>query len=101
MVNGALVLEGGSLRGLFTAGVLDVLMEHGIKFSYVNGVSAGSMNALSYLSDQPGRSLKVDLDYLHDKRFMSFRNMVKKREIFSFEFMFGELRQKLVPFRSL
>lgn len=98
MVNGALVLEGGSLRGLFTAGVLDVLMEHGIKFSYVNGVSAGSMNALSYLSDQPGRSLKVDLDYLHDKRFMSFRNMVKKREIFSFEFMFGELSQKLVPF---
>ena len=55
MVNGALVLEGGSLRGLFTAGVLDVLMEHGIKFSYVNGVSAGSMNALSDLSDQAGR----------------------------------------------
>ena len=98
MTEGALVLEGGSLRGLFTAGVLDVFMEHGIRFSYVNGVSAGSMNALSYISGQPGRTVKVDLDYLHDKRFMSFRNLVKKREIFSFEFLFGEVSQNLVPF---
>ena len=98
MTEGALVLEGGSLRGLFTAGVLDVFMERGIQFSYVNGVSAGAMNGLSYISNQPGRTLRVDLDYLHDKRFMSFRNLVKKREIFSFEFLFGELSEKLVPF---
>ena len=91
MTEGALVLEGGSLRGLFTAGVLDVFMERGIQFSYVNGVSAGAMNGLSYISNQPGRTLRVDLDYLHDKRFMSFRNLVKKREIFSFEFLFGEI----------
>lgn len=98
MTEGALVLEGGSLRGLFTAGVLDVLMERGIAFSYVNGVSAGAMNALSYISGQPGRTLRVDLDYLHDKRFMSFRNLIKNREIFSFSFLFGELSQTLVPF---
>lgn len=98
MTEGALVLEGGSLRGLFTAGVLDVFMEKGIRFSYVNGVSAGALNALNYLSDQPGRTLKVDLGYLHDKRFMSFGNLVKKREIFSFEFLFGELSDTLVPF---
>ena len=98
MTEGALVLEGGSLRGLFTAGVLDVFMERGIQFSYVNGVSAGTMNALSYISNQPGRTMKVDLDYVHDKRFLSFRNMVEKREIFSFEFLFGELSQTLVPF---
>ncbi len=98
MTEGALVLEGGSLRGLFTAGVLDVFMERGLVFSYVNGVSAGTMNALSYISSQPGRTMKVDLDYVHDKRFLSFRNMVKKREIFSFEFLFGEVSQTLVPF---
>lgn len=98
MTKGALVLEGGSLRGLFTAGVLDVFMERGLAFSYINGVSAGTMNALSYLSNQPGRTMKVDLDYVHDKRFLSFRNLVKKREIFSFEFLFGELSQTLVPF---
>lgn len=98
MTEGALVLEGGSLRGLFTAGVLDVLMERGIAFSYINGVSAGAMNALSYISGQPGRTLRVDLDYLHDKRFMSFRNLIKNREIFSFSFLFGELSETLVPF---
>ncbi|MDO5550413.1 MAG: patatin family protein [Lachnospiraceae bacterium] len=98
MTEGALVLEGGSLRGLFTAGVLDVFMERGIQFSYVNGVSAGSMNALSYISNQPGRTMKVDLDYVHDKRFMSVGNLIKKREIFSFEFLFGEVSEKLVPF---
>lgn len=98
MTEGSLVLEGGSLRGLFTAGVLDVLMERGIAFSYVNGVSAGAMNALSYISGQPGRTLRVDLDYLHDKRFMSFRNLIKNREIFSFSFLFGELSETLVPF---
>lgn len=98
MTEGALVLEGGSLRGLFTAGVLDVLMERGIQLSYVNGVSAGAMNALGYLSNQPGRTMKVDLNYVHDKRFMSVRNLIKKREIFSFEFMFGEVSEKLVPF---
>lgn len=98
MIKEALVLEGGSLRGLFTAGVLDVFMERGILFSYVNGVSAGAMNALSYISNQPGRTLRVDLDYLHDKRFMSLQNLMKKREIFSFEFLFGELSETLVPF---
>ena len=98
LTEGALVLEGGSLRGLFTAGVLDVLMEKGIHFSYVNGVSAGALNALNYISGQPGRTLKVDLGYLHDKRFMSFGNLIKKREIFSFEFLFGELSDTLLPF---
>ena len=98
MTEGALVLEGGSLRGLFTAGVLDVFMEKGIHFTYVNGVSAGALNALNYISDQPGRTLKVDLGYLHDKRFMSFENLIKRREIFSFGFLFGELSDTLVPF---
>ncbi|MDO5415695.1 MAG: patatin family protein [Lachnospiraceae bacterium] len=98
LIPAALAMEGGSLRGLFSAGVLDVLMERGLYFSYVNGVSAGSMNALSYISRQPGRTAKVDFEYVHDKRFLSFRNLVKKREIFSFEFLFGELCRELVPF---
>ena len=86
MTEGALVLEGGSLRGVFTAGVLDVFMEQGIEMSYVNGVSAGSMCGMSYVSKQIGRTIKVDLDYVNDKRFLSFRNMVKNRSIFNFDF---------------
>lgn len=77
MTEGALVLEGGSLRGVFSAGVLDVFMEQGIEMSYVNGVSAGSMCGMSYISKQIGRTIRVDLDYVNDKRFMSFRSMVK------------------------
>ncbi len=98
MTEGALVLEGGSLRGVFTAGVLDVFLEHGIEMSYVNGVSAGSMCGMSYVSKQIGRTIKVDLNYVNDKRFLSFRNMVKHRSIFNFDFLFGELCDTLVPF---
>lgn len=98
MTEGALVLEGGSLRGVFTAGVLDVFMEQGIELSYVNGVSAGSMCGMSYISKQIGRTIRVDLDYVNDKRFLSFRSMVKNRSIFNFDFLFGELSEKLIPF---
>lgn len=98
MTEGALVLEGGSLRGVFTAGVLDVFMEQGIELSYVNGVSAGSMAGMNYISKQIGRTIKVNLNYVRDKRFLSFRNMVKNRSIFNFEFLFGELSNTLVPF---
>ncbi len=98
MTEGALVLEGGSLRGVFTAGVLDVFMEQGIEMSYINGISAGSMAGMSYVSKQIGRTIKVDLDYVKDKRFLSFRNMVKNRSIFNFDFVFGELSNTLVPF---
>lgn len=98
MTEAALVLEGGSLRGLFTAGVLDIFVEAGIECSYVNGVSAGSTNAMNYISKQTGRLLEINQQYLHDKRYMSFENMVKNRQIFNFDFMFGELSTELIPY---
>lgn len=98
MTEAALVLEGGSLRGLFTAGVLDVFVEKGIACSYVNGVSAGSTNGMNYISRQTGRLLEINQKYLHDKRYLSFENMVKNRQIFNFDFMFGELSTELIPY---
>ncbi len=98
MTEGALVLEGGSLRCLFTSGVLDVLVEQGIELSYVNGVSAGSMCGMNYISKQVGRTLKINTQFVHDKRYLSFRNMLKNRAIFNFDFLFGELSTELVPF---
>lgn len=92
------MLEGGSLRGVFTAGVLDVFLEQNIRLSYVNGVSAGAMCGMNYISGQIGRTIRVDLDYVNDKRFLSFRSMVKNRSIFNFEFLFGELSEHLLPF---
>lgn len=98
MIDGALVLEGGSLRCMFTSGVLDVLVEQGIELSYVNGVSAGSMCGMNYVAKQTGRNLKVNTTYLHDRRYVSVKNLIKNRLIFNFEFLFGELSTDLVPF---
>lgn len=59
MIKGALVMEGGALRGVYTSGVLDIFIEHGIKFEYVIGVSAGAVNAQNYVSGQMGRTVKI------------------------------------------
>ena len=68
----ALVLEGGGFRGIFTAGALDVMQEHGIYgFGSVWGVSAGAINAASYKSKQIGRGMRIILAFRDDRRFMS------------------------------
>ncbi len=94
-----LVLEGGSLRCLFTAGVLDIFMEAGISFPYVIGVSAGALSGLNYLSQQPRRTAQINIDYVKDSRYLSMRNLVKEgHSIFNFDFLFGELSEELIPF---
>ena len=98
MTEGALVLEGGSLRCLFTAGVLDVLTEENIQLSYVNGVSAGTMAGMNYISGQKGRMLEINETYLHDKRYMGMRSLIKNKLVFNFDFIFGELSDELIPF---
>lgn len=100
MLDAALVLEGGALRGVFSAGVTDVLLEKGIKFAYVNGVSAGTMCGMNYVAGQAGRMFRINMEYLHDRRYMDLnpRHILRKREIFSFDFVFGELSDKLIPF---
>ena len=59
-----LVLEGGGMRGVFTSGVLDYLLDHHIYFNYAVGVSAGACNGLSYISQQRGRAKKSNIDML-------------------------------------
>ncbi|WP_029503358.1 patatin-like phospholipase family protein [Lachnoclostridium phytofermentans] len=98
MIEGALVLEGGSLRCLFTAGVLDVLMEHGIELSYVNGVSAGSMCGLNYVSKQIGRTKDINLNYVNDKRYLGVHNLFRHGGIFNFDFLFSDITDHLHPF---
>ena len=98
MTDAAVVLEGGSLRCLFTSGVLDAFLEHDVEFSYVSGVSAGSMCAMSYISKQMGRTRDVNLNFVRDRRYLSLRNMLHRRELFDFDFVFGELSTTLIPF---
>jgi predicted patatin/cPLA2 family phospholipase len=98
MKNVGLVLEGGGMRGLYTAGVLEYFMEKDLYFPYVIGVSAGACMAASYLSRQKGRNKKVNIDLVSDPRYLSFRNFVQKREIFGMDFLFDEVPNNVVPF---
>ena len=95
---GTLILEGGAMRGIFTAAVLDAFMERGYYFPEIASISAGTMQALCYLSRQRGRNCKVNLTYAADKRYMGVRHMLHGGSYFNFDFMFGELAHTLVPF---
>lgn len=90
-----LLLEGGAMRGLFTAGVLDALMEKKYYFSQTMGISAGSLQGLSYVSHQPGRSARVNATFAKDKRYMGLRHLVKGGSYFNFDFIFGDLSHKI------
>ena len=72
-----LILEGGGMRGIYTAGVLDFFIDKNIEVDLVVGVSAGGCHAASYLSKQYNRAFRTNIDYLHDKEYLSFRNLIK------------------------
>jgi len=98
MINSGLVLEGGGMRGLYTAGVLEYFMSQELYFPYVIGVSAGACMGASYLSRQVGRNKQVNIGFVEDKRYLSISNFIKKRELFGMDFIFDEIPNKLVPF---
>ena len=90
-----LVLEGGSVRGIFTAGVLDVFLEHGIAFDGVIGVSAGAIHGCSFLSGQHGRSIRYYMNYCNDPRFMGFSSLLKTGDLVGADFCYHEIPEKL------
>lgn len=92
-----LVLEGGGLRGIFTAGVLDFFLEKNIEFDGCIGVSAGSCHACSYLSKQYKRAFNVSVDYLDDKRYCSMYSLITTGDLFGADFVYGEIPDKLNP----
>ena len=71
-----LILEGGAMRGMFTAGVIDVMMEHDIAFDGAIGVSAGAVFGCNYKSHQIGRSLRYNTKFCKDPRYASFRSLL-------------------------
>lgn len=98
MAGNALVLEGGGFRGMFTSGVLDVLMEHGVyDFDSVWGVSAGAIAATSFKSRQIGRSMRIMLAFRDDHRLMSLRSFAKTGDIAGSEFLYEEVQNHLDP----
>ncbi len=94
----ALILEGGGMRGVYTAGVLDFFLENNIDFDFVYGVSAGSCHGASYLSKQKGRALAISTDYLDDKRYCSIQSLIKTGDLFGAEFAYHTIPEKLNPY---
>lgn len=90
-----LVLEGGGMRGIYTAGVLDVFMENNINVDGVIGVSAGVLFGVNYLSKQPGRVIRYNKKFLKDPRFMGVKSLVKTGNVINKEFAFYEVPVKL------
>lgn len=97
IVPGCLVLEGGSFRGVYTSGVLDVLMENGINLQTTIGTSAGALNGYNYVAGEMGRAAKVNLCYRHDSRYFSPRTTAKNHGVVGFDFIMDAIEEEL-PF---
>ena len=93
-----ILFEGGAMRGMYTAGVIDVLLEMGIKADVVIGVSAGALFGINYKSRQKGRALRSNLKYVNDKRYMSFYNLLTTGNIVNEDFCFNEIPNILDDF---
>ncbi|MBN1833229.1 MAG: patatin family protein [Deltaproteobacteria bacterium] len=96
--NIGLVLEGGGLRGVYTSGVIRFFMDKGIQFPYVVGVSMGVCNGANYISGQPERSRIVNIDFVNDPRYISYKRLLLKGELFGMDFIFNTIPSSLVPF---
>lgn len=96
--NIGLVLEGGGLRGVYTSGVIRFFDDKGVTFPYVIGVSMGACNGANYVSRQPERNRIVNIEYVNDSRYISYRNLITKGELFGMDFIFNTIPFSLVPF---
>ena len=94
----ALILEGGAMRGIYTAGVLDVLLKNKIFVDAVIGVSAGSIHGCSYVSEQYERSISYYKTCRNDYRFMSFKSWFKSGNICDTDYCYDEVPNKIYPF---
>ena len=96
--NTALVLEGGGMRGVFTCGVLDYLMDHHIEFPYTVGVSAGACNGLSYMSHQRGRGKFSNIDLLAKYKYIGIRPLLKRRGLIDQQLLFHRFPDRILPY---
>lgn len=90
-----LILEGGAMRGLFSAGVTDIFMENGIEFDAAIGVSAGAAFGCNYKSRQPGRVIRYNKQFARDPRFCSFRSLIKTGDLFGAEFCYHTIPETI------
>jgi len=93
-----LVLEGGAMRGMYTAGVLDILMQNNIKFDAIIGVSAGALFGINYKSNQKGRAYRYNMRYINDKEYIGLYSYLTTGNIMNKSFCFDKLVNELDKF---
>ncbi|MDR3037578.1 MAG: patatin family protein [Coriobacteriales bacterium] len=98
LVDANLVLEGGAMRGQFTAGVLDFLMDNGVMPKHVIGVSAGALNGFNYVAGSRGRTCYLNTKYCNDWRYLSMRSFAATGNAFNPDFSFDKIPNELDPF---
>jgi len=91
----ALVLEGGAMRGLYSAGVIDVFMENNVSADVVYGVSAGALFGINYKSRQIGRALRYNLKYAKEKNYMGLYSLITTGNVMNKDFCFNKLVYEL------
>ena len=94
----ALILEGGGLRGVFTCGVLDYFMDHGITFPLTVGVSAGACNGLSYMSGQRGRAKASNIDLMEKHHYVGLKYLFTQGCIMDFKLLFEDFPERIIPY---
>lgn len=94
----SLILEGGGMRGVYSAGVLDLLLDENIDIKYCVGVSAGACNCVSYVSKQKKRNYRVNINYINDKRYLSIRNLLLTGSAFGMDMLFDIIPNELEVF---
>ena len=98
MIKTGLIMEGGGMRGIYTSAILDYFLEEKFEFDYTVGVSAGAINAASFLSKQKERTKNVLIKYTNDPRYMGIGNLIKEGNFFSTDFAYNQIPNKLIPF---
>lgn len=98
MYQAGLILEGGGMRGIYTAGVLDAFLDENIEFSSIYGVSAGSCHAGSFISKQRGRALRASIDYLDNPDYSSVRSFMTTGNFFGVDMLYSQIPNVYEPF---
>lgn len=93
-----IILEGGAMRSMFSAGVLDFFLEHGIEIPNVVAVSAGAYAGMNYVSGQKGRVLDAIIKPLETEKYLGFGTFLKKGTFFDMDLLFEEIPKNRVPF---
>lgn len=93
-----LILEGGALRSLYTSGVLDVLMKYNVEANCVMGVSAGALTGMNYISKQPKRTAKINIENCNNSKYIGLKALRKERGLIGYDYLFNDISKEKYPF---